>query len=91
MTFHFVSTGSEACFICARGFLRVAGKAASQASGGAQSALCGAGSRGDAEDYSALQQLQHTGEETKAQSHTVQETYKTAVILIIIVCHCRSC
>lgn len=47
-------TGPEACFICAWSFVWAACEAANQTSGGSQSALCGAGSRGDAEDHPTL-------------------------------------
>lgn len=94
LRFILYSTGPEACIICAWGFLWVAGEAAGQTSGGAQSALRGAGSRGDAEDYPTLQQLQHTGEEKEStEGHqAVKKTKLQCTILITIILFlCRNC
>lgn len=60
-------TGATTCFICAWGFLRVAGEEAGQALGGTQPALCGAGPWGDAEDHPTLQQLQYPGPKTHSE------------------------
>lgn len=64
-------TGATACFIRARGFLRAAREEAGQALGGPQLALCGAGSRGDAENHPTLQQLQYPGLKTHSEMYKV--------------------